>query len=75
MLLLEQKITTKKRVDKNVAEFKASNGQEYEVEVIQESVVYATKRKGHLPSLYYLVLWKKYLKEKNTLNHPLQFST
>ena len=40
---------------------------EYKVEAIQDSAVYATKSKsGHLPGFYFLVLWKGYLKEKNT---------
>ena len=40
---------------------------EYEVDAIQDSAVYARESKsGHLPDLYYLVSWKRYLEEENT---------
>ena len=58
MLLLEQDTTKKERVDENVTEleFDAGNNEEYEVEAIWDSAVYAMKSKsGHLPDLYYLV--------------------
>ncbi len=44
------------------------NGEEYEVEAICDSVVYAKESDNghHLPGLYYLVPWKGYLEEKNT---------
>ena len=42
------------------------NGKEYEVKAIWDSIVYTRELKGHLPGLYYLVLWKGYPKEKNT---------
>ena len=50
-------------------EFDAGNNEsrEYEVEAIRDSVVYARESEsGHLPGLYYLVLWRKYLEEENT---------
>ena len=43
------------------------NSGEYKVEAIWDSAVYMRKSKsGHLPGLYYLVSWKRYLEEKNT---------
>ena len=66
--LLEQDITRKGRVDKKIMEleFEANNSKEYKLEAIWNSVVYANKAKGHLPSLYYLVAWKRYLEKENT---------
>ena len=44
-----------------------NNSGEYKVEVIWDSTVYAKKLKsGLLSGFYYLVLWKRYLNEKNT---------
>ena len=55
-------------MDENVTEFEAgSNNEEYEVEGIWDSAVYAKESTtGHLPGLYYLVSWKGYPEEKNT---------
>ena len=58
--LLEQDITRKGRVDKKTAEqleFETgSNNEEYKVEDICNSAVYAKESEaGHLPGLYYLV--------------------
>ena len=65
--LLEQDTTRKRRLDKNVIEFEAGNDEEYEVEGIQNSAVYAKESVAiHLPSLYYLISWKGYPKEENT---------
>ena len=47
-------------------ELDAGNNQEYEVEAIKDSAVYAKEAEGQLPSLYYLVSWKKYPEEKST---------
>ena len=48
-------------------EFEPDNNKEYEVETIRDSVVYARESEsGHLPGLYYLVSWKRYLEEENT---------
>ena len=48
-------------------EFEAGNNKEYEVDGIWDSAVYARESAtGQLPGLYYLVLWKGYLKEENT---------
>ena len=50
-------------------EFNAGDDEsrEYEVEAIWDSAVYARESEsGHLPGLYYLVLWKGYLEEENT---------
>lgn len=38
----------------------------YEFEAIHNSMVYIKESKGQLPGLYYLILWKGYLEEKNT---------
>ena len=43
------------------------DGEEYKVEAICESPVYARESEGHLPGLYYLVSWKVYSEEKNIL--------
>ncbi len=42
------------------------NGEEYKVEAICDSAVYARESEGNLSGLYYLVLWRGYLEEKNT---------
>ena len=43
------------------------NSGEYEVETIQDSMVYVRESKsGPLSVLYYLVLWKRYIEEENT---------
>ena len=53
--------------DENV-ELDASNENgEYKLEAIWDSKVYARESEsGHLPSLYYLVLWKGNPEEENT---------
>ena len=67
MSLLEQDTTRKGRVDENVTEFEAGHDEEYEMERIWDSAVYAKESAaGHLPGLYYLISWKSYLKEKST---------
>ena len=56
--LLEQDTTRKERVDKNLTELKfdTGNSEEYKVEAIWQSAVYAMKSElGHLLGLYYLV--------------------
>ena len=68
MSLLEQNITRKKWVDKNAAqlEFKGGDNEEYKVEWIRDSAVYAMELEaGHLLGLDYLVSWKSYLEEEN----------
>ena len=66
MLLLEQNITRKGRVDENVTEFKASNDKQYKVEGIWDSAVYAKESAAsHLLELYYLISLKSYFEEKN----------
>ena len=68
--LLEQDTTTKGRVDESTAtqlEFKAGDDEEYKVEEIRDSAVFAKESDaGHLPGLYYLVSWKGYPEEENT---------
>ena len=48
--------------------FDENNSGEYEVEAIQDSVIYAKKSESghHLLGLYYLASWKRYLEEKKT---------
>lgn len=45
--------------------FEAGYNKEYELEVIINSVIYSHKAENQLPSLYYLVLSKRYPEEKN----------
>ncbi len=73
MLLLEQDITRKKRVDKVLPEpekdvkFEAKGNKEYKVKPIIDSAVYDQQANSdQMPGLYYLVSWKGYPKEKNT---------
>ena len=71
MSLLEQDTIRKGQIDKNnITKLDIDNNEneEYEVEAIQDSAVYAKESKSgyHLPKLYYLVSLKEYLKEKNT---------
>ena len=48
-------------------EFQDDGDEEYEVEAIRDSAVYAKESEsGHLPGLYYLVSWKGYPEEENT---------
>ena len=67
--LLEQDTTRKGRVSEEVPELDAGDedSEEYEVEAIRDSAVYANESEsGHLPGLYYLVAWKGYPEEENT---------
>ena len=69
MLLLEQDITKKERIDEIVTEleFDANNSEEYAIEAIWDSTVYVMESESsHLPRFYYLVAWKGYAKKKNT---------
>ena len=69
MSLLEQDTIKKELVDENVTEleFDAGNSEEYKVQAIWDSAVYAMELKsGHLPGFYYLVAWKGYPEEENT---------
>ena len=48
-------------------EFHDDGDEEYEVEAIGDSPIYAKESEnGHLPGLYYLVSWKGYPEEENT---------
>ena len=48
-------------------EFETSDNKKYEVDNIWNNAAYAKESATEqLPELYYLVLWKDYLKEKNT---------
>lgn len=58
MTLLEQAITRKKQLGKNIMrlEFEANNNKKYVVKGICGNVIYARELKGHdLLGLYYLV--------------------
>ena len=56
MSLLKWDTTWKKRVDKRLTEFETGDSEEYEVEVIWDSAIYASKSEsGQLQGLYYLV--------------------
>ncbi len=59
MSLLDQDTTRKGRVDEVTSQLEfegdGSDGEEYKVEAIRDSAVYAKKSEGHLPGLYYLV--------------------
>lgn len=43
-------------------EFEVGNDKKYEVETIRDSTVYSKEVDGYLLELYYLVIWKDYLK-------------
>ncbi len=47
-------------------EFENEGDEKYEVETIHDSAVYTSELEGHLPGLYYMVLWKGYPEEENT---------
>ena len=49
-----------------IPEFEPGNNK---VEAIRDNLVYTKEADGHLPGLYYLVLWKKYSKG---YNEPLE---
>lgn len=42
------------------------DSKKYKVKAIQDTTIYARKTKGQLLKLYYLILWKSYLKKENT---------
>ena len=76
MSLLEQNTRKKERVEKIAKLDAGDKSEEYKVETIWDSAVYANKSEsGHLPSLYYLVAWKGYPKKKNTWKPCQPFST
>ena len=52
MSLLEEDITRKGQ-EFLVPEFESGNNKEYEVETIQDSIVYAKQADRHFPGLYY----------------------
>ena len=56
----------KKGREFSVPEFEAGNNKKYKIEAIQDSAIYAKKKDGYLPKLYYLVAWKGYPEEENT---------
>ena len=63
---MEQEITRKEQLKKVSGLNVGDNSEEYKVEAIWDSAVYAIESKsGHLPELYYLVAWKGYPEEEN----------
>ena len=70
MSLLEQETTRKGRVDEKTLQLEFEDdgeGEEYEVEAIRDSAVYAKESEsGQLPGLYYLISWKDFPEEENT---------
>ena len=67
MSLLEQDITRKEQVDKNVTELDIGKSKKYKLKAIWDSIVYIEELEAwQLLGLYYLVVWKGYLKVKNT---------
>ena len=69
--LLEQNTIRKGWVDEKIVkqlEFEAgSDNEEYEMEGICDSAVYARELEaGHLSGLYYLAFWKSYPEDKST---------
>ena len=63
--LLEQD-TTRKGREFLLPKFELDNDNEYEVEALRDSAVYAKEANGHFLGLYYLVAWKGYPEEENT---------
>ena len=62
----------KEQVNDMQLEFEIGDNKEYKVNGIWNNAVYAKKSTiSQLPGLYYLVLWKNYLEEKNTLESAL----
>lgn len=60
----------------NVAEMNTGDRKKYEVEVIQDSEIYAMELENHLPlSFYYLVSWKGYSKKKKYLEDYISDTT
>ena len=64
--LLKQDTTRKRRVETAI-ELDKDDSKEYELEVICDCEVYTKELDSdhYLPGLYYLILWKSYLKEEN----------
>ena len=62
----------KKRINKNALlkpkkEFEARDDKKYEIKAIINSMIYDKEvTDNKMPKLYYLILWKSYLKEKST---------
>ena len=70
--MLEQDNPRKKRLDKKTAEqleFEAGgDNKKYEMEDIRNNMVYTRELEAsHLSGLYYLISWKDYSKDENTL--------
>ena len=70
MFLLEQNTTRKRQVDEKTLQLKFEDndkGDEYEVEAIRDSTIYAKElESGLLPGLYYLISQKNFPEEGNT---------
>ena len=70
MSLLEQD-TIRKGREFSVPKFEPGDDKEYKVEAILDIIVYSKEENGHLPGLYYCVVWKDYLKKENTWKSSL----
>ena len=71
VLLLEQDITRKRRIDKEVRQIEFDAGDDksgkYEVQAIRDSAIYVRESKlGYISGFYYLVSWKRYPEKENT---------
>ncbi len=72
MSLLEQDTTKEERVDNALLElekdlkFETEDSKKYEIETIINSMAYSQQANDQMSGLYYFVLWKGYLEEKNT---------
>lgn len=51
---------------KQAEEFDIGDNRQYKVKAIVNSAMYSQQTNNQILSLYYLVLWKGYLEEKNT---------
>ncbi len=52
-------------------EFENEGDKEYEIKAIRDSAIYVSESESHLPGLDYLVSWKGYPEEENTLEPAL----
>ena len=80
MLLLEQSITRKRRINENVTELAEldtgdNESGKYKMEIDCDSTVYTKESTSHLPGLYHLVFLKKLSKRKEYLEALFSGST
>ena len=65
-LSLLKQDSTKKGREFSVPKFELGDDKEYEMEVIQDSAIYAKEADRYLLRLYFLVVWKGYPEKENT---------